>query len=59
MIYCQCECIIHEGENPGHWTVPATRRAKLIFGTYFLCEDCDNNCYDGVDHEQPSVPHSN
>lgn len=52
---CQCEHVRHLDEDPQHWdTIEATSKAKLIYGTYYLCEPCDRNCYDDGDRVAPS-----
>jgi hypothetical protein len=60
MIYCQCEHIDHTVDNPrkpAHWeSAPATSKAELIYGTYFLCESCDIHHYDDGDRTAPSEP---
>jgi hypothetical protein len=52
---CQCEHVDHIDEEPQH-QVPATSKAKLIYGAYCLCEDCDANHYDDGDRLAPSEP---
>lgn len=52
---CECEHIIHEGSRHMD-TVKATCTIKLIFGTFPLCDDCVNNCYDASDKEGDPVP---
>jgi hypothetical protein len=60
MIYCQCEHIDHtidDRRKPAHWeNVPATSRARLIYGMFYLCEACDTNHYDDGDRTAPSEP---
>lgn len=57
MIYCQCEHVDHTIDDLEHWeSVPATSQAKLIYGTFSLCEYCDTNHYDDGDRTAPSTP---